>query len=307
MQNCEKREIDVSVIIVSWNTQDILCDCINSIYQQTNNEQFEVIVVDNASSDGSVDMVQSEFRQVKIIKNNENRGFAAANNQGITVAQGRYVLLLNSDTVVLNGVIDKVVAFADSSPKAGIIGCRVLDKEKISQPSCFLFPSVLNLFLATTYLYKLCPKSKFFGREHMTWWNRDDVREVDVVTGCFMLVRREAIEQVGLLDERFFMYAEETDWCYRFKQAGWQIMFTPNAEIIHLHGASSRQVKPKMISQWRKSMLFFFEKHRDPLTYGLVWILIALFFATRVPYWSARVLISKIANTLCCRRQFINV
>lgn len=280
--------MDVSTVIVNWNTCDILRNCLASLYAKTRDVEFEVIVIDNASSDGSVDMVKSEFPQAELIANTENRGFAAANNQGIAVAQGRYVLLLNSDTVVLDGAIDKVVAFADTYPKAGITGCRVLNEDKTLQLSCFMFPSVLNMFLLTTYLHKLFPKSKLFGRSRMTWWDGSDIREVDVVTGCFMLVRQEAIKQVGMMDEGFFMYWEETDWCYRFKRAGWKIMFTPCGEIIHLGGVSSKQVKPKMVRQWRKSMLLFFKKHKSPLAYVSAWILIALFFLTRVPYWCLR-------------------
>lgn len=285
--------MDVSTVIVNWNTCDILRDCLASLYANTRDVEFEVIVIDNASSDGSVDMVKSEFPQVKIIANAENRGFAAANNQGIAATEGRYVLLLNSDTVVLDGAIDKVVAFADTYPKAGITGCRVLNEDKTLQLSCFMFPSVLNVFLLTTYLYKLFPKSKFFGRSRMTWWDGSDIREVDVVTGCFMLVRQEAIKQVGMMDEGFFMYWEETDWCYRFKQAGWKVMFTPDAQIIHIGGVSSKQVKPKMVWHWRKSMLLFFKKHKSLLAYLSVWILIALFFLTRVPYWRLRGIVSK--------------
>jgi len=149
------------------------------------------------------------------------------------------------------------------------------------------------MLLSTSYLYKLFPKNKFFGREEITWWDRSDVREVDVVTGCFMLVRREAIEQVGPMDERFFMYFEETDFCFRFKQAGWKVMFTPCGEIIHLGGASSKQVKPEMVRQWRKSMLFFFKKHKSLLAYISAWILIALFYLTRVPYWRLKGVVSK--------------
>jgi len=299
--------MDVSIVIVNWNTCNILRDCLRSVYSETTEVQFEVIVIDNASEDNSVEMVHCDFPDVILIENQENRGFAAANNQGIAVAQGRYVLLLNSDTVVLGNTIKKTIDFADSHPKAGIVGCQVLNPDKSLQPTCFMFPSILNMLLSTTYLYKLFPKNKFFGREQMTWWDRKSTRQVDVVTGCFMLVRREAIERVGLMDERFFMYVEETDWCYRFKQAGWKVMFTPCGEIIHLHGASSKQVKPKMVGQWRKSMLLFFKKHRSPSAHRLAWILIALFFATRVPYWSARAVISKISNTLCCRRMFIMV
>jgi len=285
--------MDVSVVIVNWNTCDILRNCLVSLYANTRDVEFEVIVVDNASSDGSAEIIKKEFSQATLIENTENRGFTAANNQGMAVSEGRYVLLLNSDTVMLDGAIDKVVAFADAHPKAGITGCRVLNEDKTLQLSSFMFPSVLNMTLWVTYLFKLFPRRRFFGRERMTWWDRDDVREVDVLTGCFMLVRRKAMEQVGPMDEQFFMYFEETDWCYRFKQAGWKVMFTPCAEIIHIGGVSSKQVKPKMVWRWRKSMLLFFKKHKSLLAYLSVWILIAVFFLTRVPYWWLRGIVSK--------------
>ncbi len=216
---------EVSVVVVNWNTQDILRDCLISIYEQCGEIDLEVIVIDNASTDGSVEMVKKDFPQVTLIENSQNRGFAAANNQGIAISKGRYVLLLNSDTVVLDNAIAKTAAFADSHPEAAVVGCRVLNPDRTLQPTCFMFPSILNMLLSSTYLYKLFPKNKFFGRERMTWWNRNDIREVDVVTGCFMLVRQDTIKKVGSMDEQFFMYGEETDWCYRFKQAGWKVMF----------------------------------------------------------------------------------
>jgi GT2 family glycosyltransferase len=259
--------VDISVIIVNWNTRDTLRDCLMSVYKQTRDISFEVIVVDNASSDGSAEMVKREFPEVILLQNNENRGFAAANNIGMAVAQGRYILLLNSD------------------PESAVVGCTVLNPDGTLQHSCFMFPSLLNMFLSSTYLYKLFPKSKFFGREQMTWWDRKGVREVDVVTGCLMLVRRQAIEQIGLLDERFFMYGEETDWCYRFKQGGWKVLFTPQAEIIHLGGQSSKQTSIEMTLQLRGSILLFIQKHHFWLEYKFACILVWLFFAIRIPFW----------------------
>lgn len=301
--------MELSIIIVNWNTCDLLRGCIASVYRETQGVEFEVIVIDNASDDDSVSMVKTEFPQVIIIENSENRGFAAANNQGMAIAKGRYVLLLNSDTVVLDGAIDKVVAFADTHPKAGITGCRVLNEDKTLQPTCFMFPSILNMLLSTTYLYKLFPKNKFFGRERMTWWDRNDIREVDVVTGCFMLVRQEAIEQVGTMDERFFMYGEETDWCYRFKQAGWKVIYTPVGEIIHLGGQSSRQKRCEMILQLRGSILLFMKKHKSFLTNVLACILVALFFFLRVPYWLFRALFSRNSksNDILIARTYLTV
>jgi len=277
---------DVSVIIVSWNTQDILHNCLRSVYEQSGEIDFEVIVIDNASTDGSVEMVKKNFPQVTLIENSQNRGFAAANNQGIAVAQGRYVLLLNSDTVILDKAVEKTISFADAHPKAAVVGCRVLNPDRTLQPTCFMFPSILNMLLSSTYLYKLFPKSKFFGRERMTWWYRNDIKEVDVITGCFMLIRQKAIQQVGTMDEQFFMYGEETDWCYRFKEAGWKILFTPCAEIIHLGGQSAQKRATTMVVQLRKSILQFMKKHHGPLTYRIASLLTVIFLAVRLPIWS---------------------
>jgi len=293
MQNYENSDIDVSIIIVSWNTRQITCDCIRSIYGQPSKVDYEAIVVDNASSDDSVEMIKRDYPQVILIENKQNQGFAAANNQGIAIAKGRYVLLLNSDTIILDDAITKTIAYADNHEDAGIVGCRVLNSDRTLQPTCFMFPSIWNMLLSSSYLYKLFPKGKFFGRERMTWWDRDDIREVDVVTGCFMLVRREAIEQVGLMDERFFIYAEETDWCYRFKKARWKILFTPSAEIIHLGDRSAKQKKYEMLLQLRGSILLFMKKHKSFLTYTLARLLVACFFFLRVPYWLLRAVFSR--------------
>lgn len=290
--------MDVSIIIVNYNTNDVLRDCLDSIYEQTQNVRFEVIVIDNASSDDSAKMIKNCFSQVVLIENYENRGFAAANNQGIEIAKGRYLLLLNSDTVVLDNAITKTVEFADSHKEAGIVGCRVLNPDRSIQPTCFMFPSLLNAFLLASYLNNLFPRNRFFGRERMTWWDRKDEHEVDVVTGCFMLVRREAINRVGLMDEQFFMYGEEGDWCYRFKQANWKVMFAPVGEIIHLRGRSSEQAKPKMVLQLRASVLLFFKKHRRRLSYRLACLLISLFFLFRIPYWLGRAIFIHSARNL---------
>jgi GT2 family glycosyltransferase len=258
------------------------------VYLETKGVQAEVIVIDNGSSDGSAEMIKKEFPVVNLIVNEENRGFAAANNQGMAIAQGRYVLLLNSDTIVLDNVISKTISFADNHPEAAIVGCMVMNPDKSLQPTCFMFPSILNMLLSASYLYKLFPKSKFFGREQMSWWDRNDVREVDVVTGCFMLVRQEAIKQIGTMDEQFFMYADETDWCYRFRQAGWKALFTPDAKIIHLGGASSKSLRAEMILQTRASILLFFQKHRSTFSYYLACVAFSIHALIRIPYWLLR-------------------
>lgn len=283
--------MDVSIIIVNWNTKSLLRGCLTSVYECAGAVDYEIIVVDNASTDDSVEMVKNDFKDVILIENTENRGFAAANNQGMAIAKGRYVLLLNSDTIVLENSVANTVKFADENPQTAVTGCQVLNSDGTIQRTCFKFPSILNMLLSSTYLYKLFPKNKFFGREQMTWWDRGDVRQVDVVTGCFMLVRREAIEQVGPMDERFFMYGEETDWCYRFWLNGWKVMFAPVGRIIHFGGQSTAMRPVVMIVQLRLSILKFIKKHYTWPSHLIARFLVALFFAARLPVWLAMALL----------------
>lgn len=256
--------LNVSIIIVNWNTRDMLRDCLASIYAQTQGLSFEVIVVDNASSDGSAGMVHEAFPQAVLIANERNRGFAAANNQAMVVAKGRYMLLLNPDTIVLDGAVQKTVAYADRRPDIGVVGCQVWENESVIQRTCARFPSVWSTLVLAAGLCRMFPRSRLLGSERMVGWNRDDERDVEVVSGMFMLVRREAIDAVGMMDEDYFVYAEETDWCYRFWRAGWRCVFTPTARIIHRDGGSksTEQVSVKMYVQMQKSLLIFQRKRR---------------------------------------------
>jgi len=277
--------MDVSIIIVALNVRKLVYDCLKSVYDQTAGIEFEVIYVDNASEDGTVEMVREEFPEVRIIENKENKGFIVANNQGIEVSQGRYVLLLNSDTIVLDNAIAKTVEFADAHPEAAVVGCKVLNPDKTLQRTCSMYHSLLNMFLAATYLYKIFPKSKFFGRKEMTWWDFNDVKEVEVVYGCFSLVRKEAIEQVGLMDPRYFVFGDDPDWCYRFHKAGWKIMFTPEPEIIHFGGQTTDQKANEFLLQLYGSKLIFMKLHRSKVAFPFACFLTALFFSLRIPYW----------------------
>ena len=277
--------VDVSVIIVAWNVRQLLHDCLKSVYKKTQDIDFEVIYVDNASEDGSVEMVREQFAEVRIIENDENKGFIKANNQGIEVAQGRYVLLLNSDTILLDNAIARTVRFADANLDAAVFGCKVLNPDRTIQRTCFMYPSVLNMFLAATYLYKIFPKSRFFGREHMTWWGFDEAMEVETICGCFSLVRKEAIDQVGPMDERYFFYGDDPDWCYRFKKAGWKVMFTPDGRIIHYGGQTTSQKARAFRLQLEGSKLIFMKLHRSKAAFPFACLMAALFFFLRVPYW----------------------
>jgi GT2 family glycosyltransferase len=271
-----RRPVDVSVVIVNWNAIDYLRDCLRSIVEQTRDCYYEVIVADNASTDGSQAMLRSEFPWVHVCFNETNLGFAGANNQAMAVARGRYVLLLNPDTLILDRAIDRCVAYADAlrGERVAVLGCQVWEDADTIQNTCFQFPSPLNILLTTLGLTRRHPRSKFLSRAEMGWWDRRDERDVDVVSGMFMLVRRDAIDQVGVMDDSYFMYAEEADWCYRFWSHGWTCRFTPRARIMHLEGGGkstqrSAHVSAHMYVQLQKSILQFHRKNRGLLSWGL--------------------------------------
>lgn len=257
---------DVSIVIVNWNVRELLRDCIRSIEEETR-RAHEIIVVDNDSQDGSADMVRTEFPEVKLIANRENLGFAAANNQGLAVATGRNLLLLNPDTLVLDGAIDTMLDWLERHPGVGCAGCQVLESETDVQLTCFSDPGPVNLLLVETGLHRILARSRFFGRPQYAGWDRRDERDVDVVSGMFMLLPRRVVDEVGPMDEAFFIYSEEADWCRRIGDAGYRCVFTPLARIRHREGGgkSTALMKPKMYVLLQKSKLIYVRKH-----YGVV-------------------------------------
>lgn len=261
--------MDVSIVIVSWNTRDLLRSCLQSVITESDQISYEIIVVDNASGDGTPGMVRSEFPSVKLVANRENKGFAAANNQGIRKSVGRYVLLLNPDTVVWEGAIWRCVEYADAHRDVGIVGCQVyLDEHQVQQTG-FAFPSAWNLALTLSGLSRAFKHSRVLGAPELGWWDRNDERDLDVISGMFMLIRKEALDQVGLLDEDYFVYTEEADLCFRFARAGWRRIFTPSARILHVCGGSksTEQVNIKMSVQLQKSMMIFYWKNLGALSW----------------------------------------
>lgn len=279
--------MDVTVIIVNWNTRAILRDCLASIYDQTVGISYEIVVVDNGSTDGSAALIQAEFPHAILVANTQNRGFAAANNQGIEISNGRYVLLLNSDTVVLDGAIQKTVAYADAHPEVGVVGCRAVWPDGSRQNTCFRFPSfALEVWTGLLFFRDL----KFFQRpifhpERYLTFDFDVEHDVDVVAGCFFLVRSQVIEQVGRLDEDFFMYGEEAELCHRIAHAGWRVRYYPGASIIHLYGASEKQVNAVARIRKRAAILLFLQKTRGPIH---AWLANATMFVgvlLRFPFW----------------------
>jgi GT2 family glycosyltransferase len=290
--------VDVSIVIVNWNTKELLRDCLKSICEQTLGIDYEIIVIDNASRDGSPEMVRNDFQQVILIENTQNRGFAAANNQGIAQARGRYVLLLNSDTLVWDRAIEKTVQYADGHPDAAVVGCQVWEDSDTIQLTCFRFPSVAAMAWSAFGLARLFPNNRLLGRQHMLWWRRDSEREVDVVSGMFMMVRRTAIDEVGPMDEDYFLYFEETDWCYRFAAAGWKMLFWPGARILHRDGGShsSNQTAARMFVQFQKSLCIFFKKHYGILSCTLVRGLLVVSLGSRCCLWAVKALLGRVLD-----------
>jgi GT2 family glycosyltransferase len=276
--------MDLSVVIVNWNTREMLADCLHSLYAGLGTLSAEVLVVDNASEDGSPEMVEQRFPQVVLIRNTENRGFAAANNQALARAQGRHVLLLNSDTLVLGDVIPASVAWMDAHPDQGLMGPRVLNTDRTLQITCSGYPSLLNLGLQASGLTRL--PGAFFDRYQMRRWDRRDTRAVDVVSGCCMFVRRAAMEKVGLLDEAFFFYGEETDWCRRFADAGWGLSFAPVGEIVHFGGGSVRKLSHKRDVMLTEGTVRLHRKHGGRIGGLACWTLLAGFNLSRAVAWS---------------------
>lgn len=250
--------MDLSVIIVNWNTKDLLSDCLHSVYKTASDLVIEVLVVDNDSTDGSVEMVRCDFPQVRLIENEENVGFARANNQALSVSQGRYALLLNSDAMVRPGSIRTLLSLADSEPRAGIVGAQLLNPDESFQASHTPFPTQGQEFLMLTGLGRLLR-----GRWYPSRGPDEDKgpQMVDYVEGACMLVRRRAFEEVGGLDEGYFMYAEEVDWCYAMRKNNWQVWYHPAAKVIHLGGGSSRNRRPEREADLYRSRVQFFRRH----------------------------------------------
>ena len=253
--------IDVSFIIVSWNAREYLLECLESIPLTVENCTYEIIVVDNDSSDGSPEAVEQRYPNARLIRTGSNLGFAKGNNIGIRESSGRFLCLMNSDVVLRRGCIDRLYERMRDNPKAGMMGPRVLNADGSLQPSCRRFPSLFRSLCSSLGLSSLNPMSSLLGGTFMTWWNHDDSRRVDVISGCFMFVQRRAIEQVGLLDEAFFMYGEDIDWCRRFNEGRWQVAFNPAAEAIHYGGASSSNCPVSMYVAMQESRFKYWKKH----------------------------------------------
>ena len=255
----------VSVIIVSYNTREMTLDCLRTLQSQLDQPPTEIWLVDNGSTDGSADAVAVQFPRVRLIRNAANRGFGAANNQAIREATGEFVLLLNTDAFPKPGAVGAMVDLLRRRKDVAVVGPRLLNRDGSLQRSCYRFPSPGRALCEHSLLTSAFPNNPITG--DYRGWNHDCERNVDFVGGACMIVRRAAIEQVGLFDETFFFYAEETDWCRRFHHAGWRVAFTPDAEVTHIGGASGVAQSDRVFEEFHRARERLIRKHHG--TVGL--------------------------------------
>lgn len=250
--------LELSIIIVNYNTREMVLDCLESVYAETQDLTFEVLVVDNASHDGSAEAIAEAYPQVRLFALDENTGFAGGNNLAAQKAEGEYVVLLNPDTIVLDGALQKLHAFAKSHPEAGIVGGRTLNADHSLNPtSCWRRATPWSVFCRAVGLASLFPRTLLFDSESYGRWKRDSVREVDIVTGCLLMAAKTVWDELGGFDLEFFMYGEEADLCARARALGYRPMLTPAAEIIHLVGGTPQVPASRMVHKLRaKRMLF---------------------------------------------------
>jgi GT2 family glycosyltransferase len=257
------QKISLSICIVTYQARDYLRDCLNSLYAHAPNGEYEIIVVDNHSTDGTIETLERQFPQVQLIKNPTNNGFTAPMNQALRQAQGQYLLQLNPDTIVHDQALNQLIQFMQSHPKVGICGPKVLNTDGSLQKPCRRGEStpwaVITYFLGLSSLF---PKSKLFGGYLMNYLDEDEINEVDGVAGSCMLLRREVIDQIGYLDERFFAYQEDADFCFQARQAGWKVYYVPTAQITHYGGQGGSRVQPyRSIFEWHRSYWLYYRKN----------------------------------------------
>lgn len=249
--------MDISIVIVNWNTKKLLLDCLSSVFETLKNISMEVWLVDNASGDGSVEAVKRTYPSVNIIQNRKNLGFATANNNALKRMQGRYALLLNTDAVLTEGAVEKIYDFMENNPKTGMACGQLLNQDGSKQNSVAAFPGILSLFCNESLLQILFPE-KFPAKRR----EYKDPIEVDSCIGACLMVRKKAMDDVGLLDESYFFFLEETDWAYRMKQAGWKVFFVPSARIFHLQGQTVGHNVKSRIMFYRSRYIYFKKWHK---------------------------------------------
>lgn len=275
----------LSIVIVSFNTRKMTEECLKSVFDNSSMMNVQVIVVDNDSKDGSCEMLEKQFPSVILIRNKENRGFASANNQAFEYCTGKYILLLNSDTIVLDDALLRSVNFLEENKEVGGMGCRVLNTDRTLQRTCSGFPTLGRLLFMTLGLDRLKSFSAFDSYLYR-FWERNDIREVEVISGCYLMVRKEVLDDTGKLDERFFFFGEETDWCYRMAKTGWRLLFFPYARIVHHGGGSVKKLQYKRDVMLTSATVMLHRKYHGIFGAVMAYIILMLFNGSRAIFWT---------------------
>lgn len=278
---------DLSIVIISWNVCDLLRSCLRAIDRERASTALEVILVDAASVDGSLEMVQAEFPWVKLIVRSDNVGFPKGNNLGIAKAIGRHVLLLNPDTEVLKGALGELVSFMDNHPSVGIVGPQLLNTDGSVQSSRRRFPTLITAVFESTWLEPWAPVA-LLQHYYALDLSDDTIAEVDWLVGACLLVRRVVIEQVGLLDEAYFMYSEELDWCHRIRMADWRIVYFPVAKVVHHGGKSSEQAVAASHISFQQAKLRYFRKYHGRLAAAVLRTILLLNYVLQLIFESVK-------------------
>ena len=279
----QKVQLDVSIIIVNYGSITLLKDCLDSIKKFTSEISYEVVIIDNSSQKDLVPELLKDCENAILIRNDINKGFGTANNQGAKNAKGKYLLFMNNDTILFENTIKKVFDFAETSEENNIIGCKLLNEDRSIQKSVFDFPSLLNVFTSNFFLYFLFPRSKYFNKYHLMNKGINKVTNVDVVTGAFLFLERNTFKSLNGFDERFFFYMEETDLCIRHRKNHGRVIYYPEAAIIHLKGKSAKGESWFKNKYQSLSTIKYFQKHFSRIPYLLVIVFHYAGLLIRVP------------------------
>lgn len=292
MDHNANEVIELTISIVNTNNRTLLARCLDTIATSVGDVRHEVIVVDNASTDGSVEMLRACYPLVQVIENQARDGYGRSHNRAIRVARGEHVLILNEDMEMIGDAVARMVHIARAIPNLGVLGCRILNPDGSLQHSCFRDPTLRGELFEALLPYTLAfPRSRM--RSKMYWWPHDARREVDIVVGCCMLVPRSVLSTVGMFDPDFFIYSEEHDYCRRVRNRGLRVVFTPDAEMIHFGGQTTRRMSQRMALVQLDSRIRYFRKHRGPMPTLLFRAILLLSAAVRLAGWSAVYLVRR--------------
>ena len=256
------RAKTVSKVLSNYNNSTLLKQTLLSVYRYSTGLAKEIIVIDDGSTDKSPYSIINEFPDVKLIRHNKNFGYSKSYNDGTRIAKGKYILHLNSDVVLINSTLKPMIAYLEAHKEIGIAGCKIIKLDgTLDLPCKRSFPTPCNVLFQTLGLHRMFPESKVFGSYYLTYLDENKIHEVDCLMGAFMMIRREVVKNIGLLDERFFIYGEDIDYCFRAKQAGWQIVYYPKITVRHHHGGTTNNSKIKHIYKFHKTMIQYYNKH----------------------------------------------